>query len=384
MASSGRHKSVRRRRKALLKAFRRATGVGAVPGSIETSAPAGGCRLTRLIYSAGDVTEEQLPDHTRITAPPSSEAVTWIRVQGQPDAATLQTLARVFGIHSLALEDVVNSHQRCKVEDYGSHLYVVARLPRILDDDSLVTEQVNLFIGIHFLISIHDGPDFLESVRERIIRSRARIRELPADYLGYAILDTVTDHYFPVIEQIGNRLNLVDDMIEDGVTLKQRSEIRVLRGDLLLLRRSIWPQRDAVAALMRDDCEVISATTRTYLRDCYDHTVQIIDVTEMYRELCADLRDFHLSEITYRSSEVMKSLTIIATLFMPLSFVAGFYGMNFHYMPELSLRYGYQAAVLLMVGIAASLTYWFYRRGWLTAHHTRRDGDHPHDPESAG
>lgn len=368
--SSNRRRSTskRKQRKGVLQGFRRPTGVGAMPGSIDTSIPAGQARLAQLKYGRHDVVEERLTDYHQVLPPREPDQVTWLQICGTPDSGTLTHLAQTFNLHLLALEDVTNTHQRCKMEDYHDHLFVIVRLPRYAEQNTLITEQVSLFIGHNFVVSFHDGDgaeEIFRTVRDRIIRSHARVREMPADYLGYAILDIVTDHYFPVIEEIGNRLNAVDAQIEEGVSHEQRSEIRELRADLLLLRRTVWPQRDALAALMRDDCQLISPATKTYLRDCYDHTVQIIDVTETYRELCADLRDFHLAEISFRSNEVMKTLTIIATLFMPLSFVAGFYGMNFQYMPELSWRYSYPMLIGFMLLIAGSLLYWFRRRGWI-------------------
>ena len=195
--------------------------------------------------------------------------------------------------------------------------------------------------------------------------ARGRIRENGADYLAYTILDTVIDNYFPIIEQIGDRLNNIDEKLEFGFDPGQRLEIRNVRADLLLLRRTVWPQREAIAALMRDDCALISDTTRTYLRDCYDHTIQLMDVIETYRELCADLRDYHLAEISLRSSEVMKTLTVIATLFMPLSFIAGFYGMNFRYMPELQIKSAYPLTIAVMITVASSFLFFFRRKGWI-------------------
>lgn len=353
-------------RSSLLKGFRRSTSVGAMPGTIDQSITPGQYSIQRLTYNPVEVIDEQLLNYDQLSSCRTKDSVTWLQIRGIPDAEVLKALAAAFGIHSLALEDVSNTHQRCKVEDYGDYLFLVSRLPRYLPDESLSSDQVSIFLGTNFLITIHEGEDIFSSVRDRIIRSRTRIREMPADYLAYAILDTVTDHYFPVIEEIGNRLNVIDELIESAVSREQRSELRSIRADLLLLRRTIWPQRDALSALMRDELILISATTQTYLRDCYDHTVQIIDVTETYRELCADLRDFHLSEISYRSNEVMKTLTIIATLFMPLSFIAGFYGMNFQHMPELSARSGYPLVILVMLTIAGSLLYWFNRKGWLS------------------
>ncbi len=352
------------RKKGILTGFHRKTGVGAMPGSIESDADDSDCRMTRLSYSRSEVVEEQLTDVSQLAASPG-DRIAWIQICGKPSANILKALGTVFGIHALALEDVRNTHQRCKVEDYEEYLFIISRLPRHHPTGGLISEQVSLFVGRTFVISIHEEENLFASVRERIIRALPRRSEMPADYLGYAILDTVTDYYFPVIEEIGNRLNVLDEQIENEVAPDQRSEIRQLRSDLLLVRRSIWPQRDALAALMRDDCKLISATTRTYLRDCYDHTVQILDVTETYRELCADLRDFHVAEISYRSNEVMKTLTIIATLFMPLSFIAGFYGMNFHFMPELHWKYGYPVVIVLMISVATSLIFWFRGKGWV-------------------
>ena len=294
-----------------------------------------------------------------------SDRVYWFRLEGVADAETLQQLGEAFDLHPLALEDVVNSHQRCKVEDYEDHLFIVMRLPAHESDGALSTEQVSLFVGDDFVVSIHEGSNALEIVRERILWARGRIRELKADYLAYTIIDTVIDNYFPVIEEIGNRLNIIDELLEGGFAQSHRLEIRNVRSDLLLLRKTIWPQREAMAALLRDDCKVIRQSTRTYIRDCYDHTVQLMDVTETYRELCADLRDFHLSDITYRSNEVMKTLTVIATLFMPLSFIASFYGMNFHHMPELTSKFGYPLVIFVMVSVASGFLLFFRRKGWI-------------------
>jgi magnesium transporter len=294
-----------------------------------------------------------------------AERVYWFRVEGVADTQTLQDLGDAFGLHPLALEDVVNSHQRCKVEDYGDHLFIVIRIPTYDTGGTLNTEQVSLFVGEDFVLSIHEGGNALETVRDRILWARGRIRELRADYLAYTILDTVIDNYFPVIEEIGNRLNTIDELLEGGFDKSHRLEIRNVRSDLLLLRKTIWPQREAMGALLRDECRLIQPSTRTYLRDCYDHTIQLMDVTETYRELCADLRDYHLADISYRSNEVMKTLTIIATLFMPLSFIAGFYGMNFHFMPELSWRLGYPMVIVTMLIVASSFLLFFRRRGWL-------------------
>jgi len=345
----------------LLRGFRRATGVGAVPGTIDRGPEpiSAKCRITRISYNVDNADEEVIDTVGELNEDVPDGRIYWFRLEGVADTATLQDLGEAFGLHPLALEDVVNTHQRCKVEDYEDHLFVVIRLPVYEKEGELTTEQVSLFIGKDFVVSIHEGGNALESVRE------GRIRELKSDYLAYTILDTVIDNYFPVIEEIGNRLNAIDEFLETSFSQDHRIAIRNVRADLLLLRKTIWPQREAISALLRDDCKLISDSTRTYLRDCYDHTIQLLDVTETYRELCADLRDFYLGEISVRNNEVMKTLTMIATLFMPLSFVAGFYGMNFHNMPELKSRYGYPITIAVMAVIAVSFLLWFRRKGWI-------------------
>ena len=347
--------------------FRRSTGIGALPGSIERGGDpiSEKCRITRISYNATLAEEEIIDTVAELNEAVPEDRVYWFRLEGIADSEMLRRLGEAFELHPLALEDVVNTHQRCKVEDYGDHLFVVIRMPAREANGDMITEQVSLFIGDGFVVSIHEGCNALEVVRERILTARGRIREYGADYLAYAILDLVIDNYFPIIEKIGDRLNAIDEKLEFGFDPGQRLAIRDVRADLLLLRRTVWPQREAIAVLMRDDCPLISDMTRTYLRDCYDHTIQLMDVIETYRELCADLRDFHLAEISLRSNEVMKTLTMIATLFMPLSFIAGFYGMNFHHMPELSSLYAYPLTVVAMITIGSSFLFWFRRKGWI-------------------
>jgi magnesium transporter len=354
-------------KKGVLRGFRRSTGVGAIPGSLDRGPEPipEKCRITRISFNLENADEEVIDTVGELNEDVPAERIYWFRVEGVADSHTLRDLGEAFGLHPLALEDVVNTHQRCKVEDYGDHVFIVIRLPVYAADGNLTTEQVSLFLGDGFVVSIHEGCNALESVRDRILWARGRIREMKADYVAYTILDTVIDNYFPVIEEIGNRLNTIDEALEVGFDHNHRYDIRNVRSDLLLLRKTIWPQREALGALLRNDCPHIQESTRTWLRDCYDHTIQLMDVTETYRELCADLRDFHLADVSYRNNEVMKTLTIIATLFMPLSFVAGFYGMNFHYMPELSWRYGYPAVIVLMGLIASGFFLFFRRKGWI-------------------
>jgi magnesium transporter len=247
---------------------------------------------------------------------------------------------------------------------------VIARAHR--RDVSLETEQIAMFLGPHFVVTFQEREDdFLDTVRQRILAGAGRIRTCGADYLLYSILDTVIDDYFPVLEQYGEKLDALDDQVSSSGERALISEIHNVRSELLCLRRSVWPLREAINSLIRDSGDLISDETGLYLRDCYDHTVQIIDVIETDRELCADLRDFYLTIVSNRMNQVMKFLTIIATLFIPLGFIAGLYGMNFNpkaspwNMPELNWTLGYPFALAVMAATSASLIVVFWRKGWL-------------------
>jgi len=358
---------VSRSRSGPYRGFRRTTPVGAVPGTLHRAPEpvSAACRITRIEWSSDFIHEEVIDTFEELNELVPADRRYWFRVEGTLDVETVRRLGETFDLHPLALEDVLNTHQRCKVEEYPDVLFVVTRLPVHEPEGQLATEQVSMFLGDGFLVTLHEGrAPVLNPVRDRLVHARGRIREFGADYLAYAVLDTVIDNFFPVLERLGERLNQVDDSLETGVRVDTRSELRHVRADLLLLRRTIWPQRDALSFLLREDCPLITAATRTWLRDCYDHTIQLMDVIETCRELCADLRDFHMADISYRSGEVMRTLTVIATLFMPLSFIAGFYGMNFDHMPELHWQWGYPGAIVLMLCVSGGLGWLFRRKRW--------------------
>ncbi len=297
--------------------------------------------------------------------------VTWINVDGLGDTHTIRKIGELFGLHSLALEDVINVHQRAKVEPYSDHLFIVTRLIALIAPDHLESEQISIFLGKNYVVTFQQRPgDCFDPVRERIRTSRGRIRTAGADYLAYALIDAVIDSYFPVVEKFADHL----EELEDQVAMRQSPEvidrIHEVRNDLLLLRRSVRPHRDALNELVRDEHPLICSETRVFLRDCYDHTIQLIDLLEVYREMCADLRDYYLSIVSNRMNEVMKVLTIIATIFIPLGFIAGLYGMNFNTslpgnMPELNVPYGYEGVIALMFLVAAGMLVFFWRSGWI-------------------
>lgn len=348
----------------LTRPFRRRTPPGASPGTVVSEPTAPPTEIRVIAYGPEQILEEDVDRPARLSEYVGRYPVTWVNVEGLRDAGTIQEIGRIFGLHPLALEDVVNVHQRAKVEEFSDHLFIVARM--VWPDEQLESEQISIFLGQNYVVTFQEGRpgDCLEPVRERLRAARGHHRSLGADYLAYSILDATVDGYFPVVERFGDRLDEIDDEITARPEPAVIAELHRLRGDLLLLRRYVWPHREAVGVLLRESTRQISSETKIYLRDVYDHAVQIIDVVEVYREICADLREFYFSTLSHRTNETMKTLTVIATIFMPLSFVAGVYGMNFARMPELEWRYGYPFALGLMGTVAVGLLVYIWRRGW--------------------
>ncbi len=359
-----------RRRKRRAPRVRRKSQPGASPGTIAPAADALRPIVHVISYGPDEIHESSIDNLADLKNLVGKLPVTWINVDGVGDAATIEKLGEIFKLHSLALEDVVNVHQRAKVEEYGEHLFIVARM--VSRNEHLETEQISFFLGQGFLLTIQEaGGDCLDPVRERIRKARGRIRGAGADYLAYALLDAVVDHYFPIVDDYGDQLEALDDQVAQRETHRTMDELHLVRGDLMLLRRSIRPLRDALVKLMPDPTALISPETQIYVRDCYDHTVQLLDLLDSYREMCSDLREFHVSSISSHMNEIVKVLTIISTIFIPLSFIAGVYGMNFKTeasswnMPELGWPLGYLFSLGLMGIVAAVLLCYFWRRGWL-------------------
>jgi magnesium transporter len=353
------------------KAFRRRTPPGAPPGMLVTDPSAPQPVMTVLAYSPQDFVEQGVSDPQQIREFLGKWSVVWINVEGIGDAGTVTKLGELFGLHRLALEDVLHTHQRPKVEQYGDHLFIVTRMARI--GEPLETEQLSLFLGKNFVLTFQEGVpgDCLGPIRERIRKKGGRIRDAGLDYLAYALLDAVVDAYFPILEQYGERLGDLEDEIVGKSLPDTIARIHAIKRDLLTLRRAIWPQRETLGALLREETPRISSETRIYMRDCYDHVTQIIDLVETYRELGADLTDIYLSSVSNRTNEIMRVLTVITTIFIPLTFIVGIYGMNFNTgispwnMPELNWYWGYPLVLLLMLSVAVGQLAFFRRRGWL-------------------
>jgi magnesium transporter len=302
-----------------------------------------------------------------------TESVSWIDVVGLGSEDILKRLGRVFSLHPLVLEDLVNVPQRPKVEDYQDQLVIITHMAMLKDQGKgFWLEQVSFVLGKYYLLTVQEEAkrDCFDPVRKRIRYKKGVIRSKQADYLAYALWDAIIDGYFPVLEVYGERLEALEDEVVFNPTDESLSQIYQIKRELLALRRAIWPQRDAINSLIRDGSPLISPDVLVYLRDCYDHMVQIIDMVETYRELASSLTDVYLSAVGNKMNEIMKLLTVISTIFIPLTFVAGIYGMNFNTdkspfnMPELNWYWGYPMCWTIMLAIASSLFMFFWRRGW--------------------
>ena len=346
------------------------TPPGSVPGTLVVDPEAEAPRLSLIAYGPDLHVERSDASIEEVRRYLGAAPVVWLDVAGLGDAALIQEVGDLFGLHHLALEDVVHVHQHAKVEPYEDRLFVVARM--IDYQEHLESEQWSMFLGPGFVLTFqeHSG-DVFDAVRERIRHGRGRIRQRDADWLAYALLDSLIDAYFPVLERYGDTLDQLEEELVDSPGDDMIRRIHVVKQDLRILRRAAHPLRDAVSALMRESSAAFSPDTAVYLRDCYDHSVQILDLVETYRDLGTSLMETYMSVQGNRMNEVMKVLTVIATIFIPLTFIAGVYGMNFDpnrspwNMPELEWEYGYPAVMLGMVLATLFMLRWFRKKGWL-------------------
>jgi len=338
---------------------------GTAPGTL-TPVPGGHApkSIHVIHYTAEASDEARVEKPSDLAAYAQKKGITWVNVCGLGDAEVVAGLGEVFGLHPLALEDVLNVPQRPNVADYEDHLFIVVTM--LHQDKGIRPEQVSIFVGQKFVVTFQEEPgDCLEPVRERLRKGTGELRRKGADYLMYALLDAMVDHYFPLLETLGERVEALEDEVVEKPTRATLGRIHDAKRELLEVRRSIFPLREVVNTLARDERELVAKTTRLYLRDCYDHTIQILDMVETYRELAGGLMEVYLSSVSNKMNEVMKVLTIIATIFIPLTFVTGIYGMNFDRMPELHWKLGYAFAWAVMIVAAIVMLVLFRRKGWL-------------------
>ncbi|ABN56720.1 MULTISPECIES: magnesium/cobalt transporter CorA [Methanoculleus] len=293
------------------------------------------------------------------------EGVIWIDVDGVHDTGVIQAVGDAVGIHPLTLEDIANTRQRPKIEDYGDYLYVAVRM-LAPGDGEFHSEQVSLVLGRGYVVSFQEHPgDVFERIRERLRAGAGRLRSVGPDYLFYALLDAIVDGYFSVIEVFGERIEAVEEEVVADPDRGTLQVIYALKRSLIALRRSVWPLREAVAQLERGESPLIGEQTLVYFRDVYDHTIEVAETVETYRDTMSGILDVYLSSQSSRMNEIMKVLTVIATIFIPLTFIAGVYGMNFAYMPEISHPWGYPAALASMAVVAVAMLLYFRKKGWI-------------------
>jgi magnesium transporter len=333
--------------------------------------------ITLIEYDRAHLEERTVVDKEELLPHLDNQRVTWINIDGLGDVDVLRRLGSHFNLHPLALEDVLDTGQRPKVEQYEGYLFIVVQMLYLNTAKQMCGEQVSMFLGKNFLITLQEEADFdvFEPVRGRIRAANGTIRKLGADYLAYALLDSIVDHYYPVLESLGAAIDAIEDGLVEAPLQNPVRELHQHKRTLSQVRRFIWPVRDLINSLMHDETGLVAKGTKVYLRDCYDHTVQLMDLVESYRDVLSGLMDLYLSSVGIRTNEIMKVLTVISSIFIPLTFIVGIYGMNFApeangkklpwNMPELYQPWGYVAVMLFMLGLAIFQIFYFKRRRWL-------------------
>lgn len=347
---------------------------GTLPGTIFIDENAEFPQIFLIDYNQDNCIRKQIETPEECIEYLDRESVSWVDVQGLGNQDILQRIGQVFDLHPLVLEDVVNMVERPKIEDYDDQLLIIAHMVVPKERTfGFYGEQVSLVLGKNYLLTVQEEAehDCLEGVRARIEKNKGIIRRQGADYLAYALLDSIVDGFFPVLERYGDQIEDLEQEVIIEPNQKTLQKIYKIRRELLQLRRAIWPQRDVINTLIRDGSGLISEEVRIYLRDCYDHAVQVMDMVETYRELASGLMEVYLSAVSNKMNEIMKLLTVVSSIFIPLTFVAGVYGMNFNHekspynMPELHWYWGYPVCMAFMAAIACSLLVFFWRKGWL-------------------
>lgn len=348
-----------------------------------TGAPAGAAPGT-LVYNRDKRTDtvtirvmDYGPDACHVAIPATLEdtfplrdsaSVSWIDIEGLHDTDLLAKFGEHFGLHPLVLEDILNTHQRPKIEEYEDYFYVVARMliAGKTPEEPFHSEQVSFILGKHFLVTFQEIPgDVFDPTRQRLKDGRGKSRKLGADYLLYSLLDAIVDNYFVVLQVTAERIETVEQAITSNPKQQDLDDVHRLRRELVYFRRNVWPLREVVAQLDRSDSPLVSEETSVYLRDLHDHVVQVIESMENFRDVLTSLQDLYMSALSNRTNEIIRVLTIISTIFVPLTFLAGVYGMNFHYFPELEWKWSYLAFWVISAVVVISLIAFLRRRNWL-------------------
>lgn len=349
--------------------FRKSKTVGLPPGTVVYTGDkkAEKIKITLIDYDEKQFQEREIINIEECFPFKDEPSVTWINIDGIHETGIIEKIGKHFQVHPLLMEDVVSTGQRPKLEDFESYLFIVLKMLYFNQDGKTIeAEQLSLILGDNFLISFQEREgDIFNPVRELLRKAKGRIRKSGADYLAYTLIDAVVDNYFIILEKLGENLEDIEDELVTEPAAETLMDIHNMKREMIFLRKSVWPLREVISSLERGQSAVIKEPTLIYLKDVYDHTIQVMDTIETFRDMVSGMLDIYLSSISNKMNEIMKVLTIIATIFIPLTFIAGLYGMNFEYMPELSWKWGYFAIWVVMIVIGASMMLYFRRKRWL-------------------
>jgi magnesium transporter len=323
-------------------------------------------RISVIQYSKEELLEKELDTIEQTYDYLEGTQTAWININGLHEPEIIAGIGNRIGIHALIIEDILHTHQRPKLEDLGSGIYLVLRMLSIHPDSrEVLSEQISFVLADRALVTFQESPgDIFDGVRERIRKQQGRVRRMGADYLLYVLTDVVVDYYFKVLEELGERLESIESDLMENPYPEMLNQIYAMKREVLYIRKAVWPLREAVSSLARAESSLIAEGTTVYLRDLYDHTIQIIDTIESFRDMLSGVQDLYLSSLGNKTNQVMKVLTIIATIFIPITFIAGIYGMNFDVIPELHWRYGYAAVWTLMILMVLVMLFYFRNKKW--------------------
>jgi magnesium transporter len=324
-------------------------------------------RITVMDYDKNGFQEKQVDKVEDCFDFKGTPTVTWINIDGLHEPGIIEKIGGHFDVHSLILEDILNTSQRPKFEDLEDYIYVVLKMLRFEQSSGeIVSEQVSFILSSNYVISFQENiGDVFEPIRERIRTGKGKVRRMGSDYLMYTLLDAVVDNYFGILENFGEKMESLEEELSEDSTESTLQKIHNMKRQVIFLRKSVWPLRELINGIQRSESLLILESTDVYLRDVYDHTIQVIDTIESYRDMLSGMTDLYLSSVSNRMNSVMKVLTIIATIFIPLTFIAGIYGMNFEYMPELEWRYGYFGVWIVMIAVFVGMIAYFKKKDWL-------------------
>lgn len=323
--------------------------------------------ITLVQYDEQHLDERQLRSAAELGALPAAPTVTWLSVDGLHDPGVLEGVGDRFGLHPLTLEDILNTEQRPKLDVFDSYVFIVLKALSFAEESSQVqVDQVSIVLGDNFVLSFQEREiNVLKPLRQRMENGRSQLRRAGPDYLAYALIDSIVDSYFSVLERLGDKIEVLEEALVANPEPGILQQVQRIRTEMLLVRKAVWPLREVVAEMERRDTPLIRATTKVFLRDVYDHVIQMMDTVETLREVASGMLDIYLSSISNKTNEITKVLTIIATIFIPLTFIAGVYGMNFEHMPELESPWGYPAILTLMALVVIGMVIYFRRQRWI-------------------